>query len=259
MKKVFFYNRQKEKLSGLLFTPKTKKKLPALIFCHGFCSSKYTKIALAKKISQKGFTVLIFDAAGCGESQGSFEYHTVSKYVSDLKSAVGFMEKVQNVDKKKVIIAGHSLGAMVTVIFASKYNDACMIIPIDPPCQLLKNRGPNSHLGNSELLKKWKMKGSYIFAVRINAKRENRKLSFSFIADGKKYNLMKSIKKVKCPVIFIQGDSDRQVLPEETKKLYKMANKPKELIIVKGVNHIYRGKNQNTLEKVMIDRMKKYL
>jgi uncharacterized protein len=255
---IWFLNKKMEKLSGILFYP-SKKKLPALVFCHGFASSKHTKMQLANRISKKGFAVLIFDASGCGKSEGKFEDHTISKYVSDLNCAVQFLKKQSFVDRSRIAIAGHSQGGMIVVIFASKYKDASLIFSIDAPYHILKNRGPDSLFGNDAFLDSWKKDGFVKFDVRIAKCKVAKKLAYAFVEDCKKYDLSKLIKKVVCPVVIVQGDADKVVLPEHAKILHKNANAPKELIFVKGVNHRYRKKDEKTLEKILVSGLEKYL
>src|SRR3989338_9906395 len=127
-KKVYFLNEKKEKLSGIIFVPSARNKYTGIVFCHGFASAKHSKISIARKISKKGFAVLIFDASGYGESEGDFKRHTITKYVDDVKSAVEFLKSQEFVDAERIGITGTSLGGMVSIIYAAKHKPK-LIIP----------------------------------------------------------------------------------------------------------------------------------
>ena len=139
---ICFFNKQGEKLSGMIFRPKARGKHPGIIICHGFASSKYTKTRLARNNSKKGFVVMIFDASGNGESDGRFEDHTVAKYLEDLRKAVEFLKRQNFVDAKRIGIAGTSLGGFLSMAYASKYRDVKAIIPVASPY-----RGHNGKIG----------------------------------------------------------------------------------------------------------------
>jgi uncharacterized protein len=258
-KNIWICNREGEKISGTIFYPSIKRKIPALIFSHGFASSKYTKIKLASRISKKGFVVLLFDASGCGESAGKFEEHTVEKYVNDMKSAFDYISDLDFVDKSKVAVAGHSLGGMVSVIFASEKKDAALAIPIDAPLHITKNKGPSSPFADKFFLLAWEKSGFAHFNVRSKRGKVIKKLSHDFIKKSKKFDLLKSVKKVRCPIVIIQGASDTCVIPNSAKLLFKAANKPKKLFMVPGVNHRYKGKNELILENLIVKSLNKYL
>src|SRR3989344_8614618 len=86
-KKVFFKNKHKERLCGILHLPQ-KVPAPAVIVCHVFTSSKVKKEGWCEFLSKKGFVAMRFDFSGHGESQGDFENFTVTKCLDDTRAAV---------------------------------------------------------------------------------------------------------------------------------------------------------------------------
>ncbi len=54
-----------------------------------------------------------------------------------------------------------------------------------------------------------------------------------------KYNPAKEIKKLKIPVLIIQGTTDLQVKVKDAEAL-KKADKKAELVIIEGMNHILK-------------------
>lgn len=55
------------------------------------------------------------------------------------------------------------------------------------------------------------------------------------------YSALDSISKVNIPVLLIHGDEDDVVDVSQAKKLFEMANDPKELKIIHGANHFLKG------------------
>jgi isopentenyldiphosphate isomerase/esterase/lipase len=253
-----FFNSKKEKISAILFTPSEKGKFPAFVFCHGFTSSKHNKKSIARNIARKGFAVLIFDASGSGESGGRFEDHSISKYVSEVGSAIQFMKKQDFVDPGRICIGGHSLGGMVSLAYAAKASDLKLVISIDAPYHLIRDRGPESSFVDKDRIKKWEKSGFAMFDVRIRESRVPKKLSYKFVRDAEKYDLSKMVGRIKCPVVIVQGDADTTVPPWHACLLFVNSPEPKELIFVSGVNHQYHGKNEKTLEDILVENLLKY-
>jgi dipeptidyl aminopeptidase/acylaminoacyl peptidase len=56
-------------------------------------------------------------------------------------------------------------------------------------------------------------------------------------------SIEKSIKKFKKPVLIVHGTEDEAIPLEEAENLFKMANRPKKLVIIKGANHGFKKRN----------------
>ena len=50
-------------------------------------------------------------------------------------------------------------------------------------------------------------------------------------------NTLDAVKNIRVPVLFVHGDADRYVLPENTFKNYEACTAPKDLLIVHGASH----------------------
>lgn len=118
MIRVDFKNKKGRLLSGLLF-PGSSEKGPALVVCHGFTGGKEGRgkaVEMAGLFAENGFSCLLFDFSGCGESAGHFEELTLSGQVADLASAVDFcLEKGLG----PVFTLGRSFGGTTAVCHAA--------------------------------------------------------------------------------------------------------------------------------------------
>ncbi|MCL2336669.1 MAG: alpha/beta hydrolase, partial [Firmicutes bacterium] len=77
-------------LAGLFYSPAAAGG-PVVIVCHGFNGGKEgggNAKAMGEELGTLGFSTLLFDFSGVGESAGLFENITLSGQVDDLTSAV---------------------------------------------------------------------------------------------------------------------------------------------------------------------------
>lgn len=57
-------------------------------------------------------------------------------------------------------------------------------------------------------------------------------------------DILSAIRKLKRPLLIIHGEKDEFIpVHKDPQEVYQTANKPKKLIIVKGADHSFSGKN----------------
>lgn len=246
IKKVYFNNSNKQKLCGILYIPK-KTPAPTIILCHGFTSSKLKKKEWADFLCKKGYLVLIFDFNGHGESQGNFADLTFTQCIDDIKSAVEFARS-SGYSNDKIGIAGTSMGGHVTNAYASKYPvDA--IAPVAAPFNL----EDTAVFGDKKKMREWKQIGIRYFDVNVGSgiSEAKKALKLNFYEDRKNYNMKKFVPRIKCPMLIIHGDKDEVVPLAHAKLYYKLVNKPKKLVIIKGAGHLFI--NKNDIKKILTE------
>ncbi len=83
---------------------------PGAVLCHGISCSKELMNTLGRDLARHGFVVLAFDYGGHGES----ETHplTDAATVADVRAAIDALRAMPDVDPDRVILAGHSMGAI---------------------------------------------------------------------------------------------------------------------------------------------------
>ena len=174
-----------------------------------------------------------FDLTYSGESGGwaDFAKTTVSGEIRDLKAALDFVAAVPEIDAKRIGVFGNSLGGEVAIIGAAR----------DPRIRCLVASAPVIDFAEVfsrswEKPEAWKAKGSIQVEEDSGLKVE---VSYALYEDGLKYSPLEEEAAVKCPFLIIHGDKDTDVPLITSHALYKGANEPKKLIIVKGANHNY--------------------
>lgn len=100
-------------LAGLVHKPTVSgSEFPALIIVHpGGGVKEQTAALYAKKLAQKGFVAVCYDASHQGESGGEPHFlEDPSQRVSDVWSVVDYLEKLDYVDSNKIAVVGICAG-----------------------------------------------------------------------------------------------------------------------------------------------------
>ena len=109
VKKVEFTNKYGIKLIGDLYTPKaSKEKLSAIAVSGPFGAVKEQSSGLyAQNLAERGFAALAFDPSYTGESEGTPRSIASSDInTEDFSAAVDFLSNQENVDSEKIGILG---------------------------------------------------------------------------------------------------------------------------------------------------------
>ncbi len=248
--KVFVVNGQGEKLAGIETTPDTVKgKLPTVVLVHGFGVTKHEGgmfDTLAERLAEVGIASYRFDFAGRGESEGDYSQITLTKLALDLAKILDFVKNRNNVDKKRIGIFAQSLGTSVVAALMPKAKAVVLMGSV---------AHPNEILG---MPRKWNKLNKNGISTRIKPSGETIPIGPQLRKDFEKYNLLKSIKKIHCPILFIHGSADDRVPLSEMEAYYKNANSPKEIVIIQGADHGMQPK-RGEMYKVAVEWLKKNL
>jgi esterase/lipase len=237
--------KQKENLSGVLHEAPGKK---LAIVCHGHTGNKGRPVPkeICETMQKAGYNTFRFDFSGNAESEGKFEDSTFSKCADDLRAVIDYFTKK---GYGPIGIIGHSMGGTVCVMEAARDERVKFVVPISAPV----------HLGDSfkdylAAMNTRKMKGEIQFYKEPT--KEWLTVSKRFLNDLKKINLLKDVKMIHAPILFIHGTKDESVPITETEKLFVEANAPKEFVLVHGADHVFDGKEH--LE-VLLDEIKEWV
>jgi dipeptidyl aminopeptidase/acylaminoacyl peptidase len=100
------------------------ERWPLLIICHGFIGNRVGVdrlfVKAAREFSAKGFLVLRFDFAGCGESTGDYGSGGLDAMIEQTRKVLDYATSIDCVDLSRVILLGHSLGGATALLTAAK-------------------------------------------------------------------------------------------------------------------------------------------
>lgn len=267
------FNNDTVVLSGTLFLPQIKEKVPAVIFMHGSGNEqRFASVYMAVFLAQHGIASLVYDKRGTGKSTGNWQNSSFKDLANDAIAGVKLLEKNQYINADKIGIYGHSQGGAICPMALNLYAKIAFGISaasagvsmMESDWYEVQNRFKNyvtgddynnamivmkkylnfasSGTGYTELIqeaKKFENKQwyqDYIGAIDTNA------FFFSYYRKTGKYNPIEQWKLVRQPTLILKGDSD-QTTPgypsfQNVENALKLANnKNYKIVIFKNTTH----------------------
>lgn len=192
---------------------------------------------LARGLVKAGYSVLLYDLRGRGESEG--EGRSLQNIDQDIGGAVDYLES-RGFSNGEICIMGFCTGAASTCIYASRNSDVGALVLdgcfVDVHTVIARQA---EELGAPVFLAYFLWPGGVFFS----------RVLYGY----KVVNPIDVIPAVDCPILFIHEEYDLYVNSEETRRLYKSTVNPaNEIFEVSGAQHSqgFRTKPQEYIEKV---------
>ena len=116
------FNNDTVTLSGSLYLPKGRKKVPAIIFIHGSGSEpRFASAYFADYFTRRGIAVLIYDKRGVGKSTGNWRFSSFQDLAKDAVAGIKLLETNSRIDAKKIGVYGHSQGGSICPMLLTMY------------------------------------------------------------------------------------------------------------------------------------------
>jgi len=212
---------------------------------------------LAGSLAAQGFIVLRYDKRGVGQSGGRTETATLQDYAEDLIAVVKWMEKRDDVDRRRLAVAGHSEGAAVAMLAAAREKKIKSLVLIAAAGStgaelILEQQQRQLELMNvpeAERQEKVELQKKIQAAVIAGTGWEGIPPELQRQADTPWFRSLLMfdpagiMRRIKQPILIVQGDLDSQVPAHHAEKLAALAKARKdsplvEVVFVPGVNHL---------------------
>lgn len=230
-RKIFFHSSKNHKLCGIFSDPTGEKRLPIILLCHGFTSSKdartYTR--LEEVLNKNAFTTLRFDFFGHGESVGEIADITIYEAVDDVRSAVRY---VKESGYQRIGLMGSSFGGLACILTAGHDFDFFVLALKSPVSDYL---GLLIARNNDWDIDTWRRRGYIDFK---GADGENHRLNYSFFADAEKVRGYDLARSIEAPTLIVHGDRDKTVPLEQSRKACGVIPGCR-LEVIQGADHVY--------------------
>src|SRR5262249_4567618 len=126
----------KIKLAGTLTLPRTDGPVPAVLLITGSGAQDRDEsllghkpfLVLADYLTRRGIAVLRVDDRGVGGSTGKVSESTTDDFTGDVLAGVAFLKGHREIDKGRIGLCGHSEGALVAPLAASRSDDVAFIV-----------------------------------------------------------------------------------------------------------------------------------
>ena len=189
-------------LTGLFF-PAAGAPLATVVHFHGNAQNMTAHYPYSAWLAREGFNVFIFDYRGYGRSEGRVSEEGTYR---DGEAALKYLRNREEIDPRRIVFFGRSLGAAVAADLATR--EECLALILETPF------------------------------VSI---REMAKAAFPFLPIGPllriRYDVAEKIKKAKAPILVLHGDKDEVVPFEQGKRVFETASQPKEFYAIRGAHH----------------------
>jgi uncharacterized protein len=274
---------QGDTLAGTLTIPQGKGPFPAVLLITGSGPQDRDESLLGHKpflvlsdwLTRKGIEVLRADDRGMGKSTGVFGTATTADFATDVEAGVAFLKTRPEVNAKKIGLIGHSEGGIIAPMVAARNPDVGCIVMLAgsgvPGDQILvEQRKLIAEAGgmSKEQAEKEALEERAVLALVVKEKDSpelEKDLRAGLEKDVKEpelgaqvkvltspwfryflaYDPGPALKKVKCPVLALNGEKDLQVppdlnLPTISKALTEGGNKNFEVVELPGLNHLFQ-------------------
>ena len=168
-----------------------------VLFSHGNAEDVGYVAPLLEQIRGAGFSVFAYDYQGYGTSEGK---PTEAHTYDDEEAAYNYLTQTMRIQPNRIIAFGRSVGTGPAVDLASRRPVAGLIL-----------------------------QSPFLSAFRVMTRIP--------VLPFDRFNNLRKIRKVHCPVLVIHGTQDTVINVAHGKELFAAANEPKQAFWVDGANH----------------------
>lgn len=250
------------RLKGTLTIPRRIEKPPVVILVHGSGPNDRDETIgpnkpfkdLAWGLASKGIAVLRYDKRTKlhGTKMKPVDINIQAEVVDDVLEAVNFLKARDDIDKSKIIVIGHSLGAMLAPMIASQSQSISGLIMMAAPTRKLEDL-VLEQMEYIYSLKETISDDEQNFLTDLKSKVDSLKnktlphsapiigIPASYFYDLGKYDQVKIAKEMKLPILILQGERDYQVTTEDFGIWKKELSQHKNVILKSypDLNHLF--------------------
>src|SRR5271166_5262874 len=295
-------------LASTLTIPPGKGPFPAVLLVPGSGPHDRDETVLGHKLflvladypTRKGIVVLRVDDRGVGKSTGNLADATTADLATDAEAGVEYLRTRSEADPHKIGLIGHSEGGLIAPMVAARDPDVAFIVmmaaPAVPGDEILIEQGLliSEAAGESPAAAEKDAASKREMLTLVKQEKDNAALEKElrdklagmvpeaqispqikfltspwvryFIA----YDPATALRKVKCPVLAINGEKDLQVSPKQNlpairKALEEGGNQHAEVDELPGLNHLFQtaktgspaeyGEIEETMSPIAMEKM----
>ncbi len=219
IEKVSFPSKSGSYISGW-FAP-GKENMGGILLLHGVRSNRLQMLSRAKFLNKHGYSVLLIDFQGHGESQGK---HITFGYLESMDADAAFVFLEKKISNRNIGVIGVSLGGAAALLgqVAEKSN-AVILESVYPTIEeAIKNR----------ITLRFGETGKYLvplFTLQLKPR---------LGVNPEQLRPIEQITNAKGAIFIICGSLDKNTTETESKRLFEKANEPKQFWEVDGAAHV---------------------
>ena len=208
------------KIKGWFITHNNAKG--TIIVCHGWGSDKADCLDIAQFLWNNGYSVLLFDFRGHGESEG--KYCSLGYYERrDLIAAIKYLRQQ---GETKIGAIGLSMGGTVALMVEAEVPELVAVVADSPYLSF-------TDVVTSFAKQHWKSPKHPFIPIAVWT--AGLRLGFN----PREVDLSKFVGRISPKLLFIiYGDKDREVPPFHAQKIFEYAKEPKEIWEISEAGHL---------------------
>lgn len=171
-----------------------------VLFCHGNAGDIGDRVGLIRTFHRLGFNVLVFDYRGFGESSGS---PSEAGTYQDVLACWDYLVDTRKLRPERIIVFGRSLGGAVACWMAAHSNPGALVLE------------------------------SVFSSIPAMAAETVPYLPVRLLCRIK-YDNVKTIAQVKCPVLVAHSKADQMCPYKQGRRVFNAAKSPKQFVEMQG-------------------------
>ncbi|MDP2008134.1 MAG: alpha/beta fold hydrolase [Rubrivivax sp.] len=181
---------------------------PAVLVMHGWGSNAAEMWPVVQPLHAAGFAVLLIDARCHGLSDGE-AYTSMPRFAEDIAAALGWLRTQPGIAGDRIALLGHSVGAAAALLHAARHGDVRAVLSL--------SAFAHPHEVMRRFMATWRLPypvlGWYVLrhVQRVIGAR------FDDIAP------LRTLARVRCPVLLVHGRGDRTVPFSDAQRLLACA------------------------------------
>ena len=193
----------------------------SILLLPGIRANRLSMVSRARFLRRAGFSVLLIDLQGTGESRGDqITFGWEERH--DVLHAVEFLRREK--PDAKIGIIGSSLGGAATALAALPLKvEAVVLEAVYPSLERATRNRLRNYAGPVEALLTPMLLWQLPSRLGISAS---------------DLRPVEHVKALRCPLLIVSGGADRHTTRADTQMLFEAAVEPKQLWIVPGAGHV---------------------
>lgn len=214
---------------GIISKPRyTGRKQPIAIIAHGFNGTHAYARNYFKALNDMGYQCYAFDFP-CGSVNSRSDNNTLNMSIpdeqSDLEAIVRHFKSQPDIDPERIVLIGESQGGLVSALTAANIQqDVEKLVLVFPALCIPDN---------------WNKRYPKVSDIPETTNLWNVPLGRRFFMELRDMDVFKTIRKFKKPVLIVQGDADKVVSMDDSRRAVKLYRNAR-LHVISGAGHGFK-------------------
>ena len=221
--------------------PRAKTVKGTIVVIPGYQETKEDVVHWGLRLAESGYRAVLVDLRGQGRSTGnwmgygSFEPHDLRQVLDDLQA--------RGLAGEKIGVLGISYGASMSLLWAVQDPRVGAVVALEP---FSSAREATRDLGRALMPKLSAMLSD---AQLARAQDEAARLGGFAWQDG---DVLAAVERLKAPVLYLHGEKDTWLSPENSRRLYARTAGPKDILTGKYDTHVLLAVRLDPIDKVAL-------